>query len=74
LESSSTAEGDRRGEVLSLALAVSIRKKIALLKKEVEMAKDVAAVLEGLEWERDEAPLTVMLLFSGVDLRRKWDS
>lgn len=46
------------------SMAANLSKKLALLKDEVGKVKDAAAMLEDLGWEPDEAPLTVMLLFS----------
>lgn len=46
------------------ALAVKLSKKLALLKEEARKVKEAAATLEDLGWEPEEAPLTVMLLFS----------
>ncbi|KAG7291566.1 hypothetical protein NEMBOFW57_001585 [Staphylotrichum longicolle] len=46
------------------SMAVKLSKKLALLEEEVRKVKDAAATLEDLGWEPDEAPLTVMLLFS----------
>lgn len=71
LQGSTAEEGLGAEGIEALALAVS--EKVALLGDEVKMVKDVTAMLERLDWERDAAPLTVMLLFWGVDLRGKWE-
>jgi hypothetical protein len=47
-----------------VAVTVKLSKKLALLKDEVRKVNDAAATLEDLDWQSDEAPLTVMLLFS----------
>jgi hypothetical protein len=58
-------EGELRGiwsRVLDMAVVVS--EKASLLREEVRKVKNVAGSLEDLDWEPDEAPLTVMLRFS----------
>ncbi|KAK4040720.1 hypothetical protein C8A01DRAFT_35279 [Parachaetomium inaequale] len=58
-------EGELRGiwsRVLDMAVVVS--EKASLLRDEVRKVEAVAESLEDLDWEPDEAPLTVMLRFS----------
>ena len=59
------ASGEGVEGVEAAAMVVSVGRKVKVLEEEVRKVRDAVAMLVGgLEWEMDEAPLTVMLLFS----------